>query len=68
MGKCNHGASLVAKVWRERTLSEEDVALVRRTLTDVVMLIPYAVVMIVPLTPPGQPHPGAARLFRQSHV
>ncbi|KAL3895379.1 MAG: hypothetical protein SGPRY_013527, partial [Prymnesium sp.] len=45
--------SLLPKLWRERKLSSEDTALVKRTAVDVVMLIPYAIVMIVPLTPPG---------------
>ncbi|KAL1528548.1 hypothetical protein AB1Y20_009891 [Prymnesium parvum] len=41
------------KLWKERKLTTEDVGLVKRTVADVVMLIPYAIVMIVPLTPPG---------------
>lgn len=46
-------ASLVPKLWRERSLSVDDLKLIKRTGVDVVMLIPYAIVMIVPLTPPG---------------
>ena len=53
--------SLAPKFVRYRKLSMADVALLKRTAIDLVMLIPYSIVMIIPLTPPG--HVFAFRWF-----
>jgi len=34
-------------------LTDADNEMVRRTVTDVLMLVPYTIIMVVPLTPPG---------------
>ena len=44
---------LLARRWKGKAFKEKDVALFKRTAVDVVMLIPYSIIMVVPLTPPG---------------
>ena len=44
---------LLARRWKGEAVKEKDVALFKRTAVDVVMLIPYSIIMVVPLTPPG---------------
>ena len=45
--------SVLRKRWSGAALESKDIALVKRTINDVVMLVPFSVIMIVPLTPPG---------------
>jgi len=34
-------------------LAPEDRAMVRQTVTDLIMLIPYSIIMVIPMSPPG---------------
>jgi len=38
---------------RQRGLRSKDQELLRRTIVDVVMLVPYTIIMVIPLSPPG---------------
>ena len=44
---------LLYRRWNGRPFAKKDVNHFKRTATDLVMLVPYSVIMIVPLTPPG---------------
>ena len=51
---CIEVASLFQQVFRRNEgMGPKDWALVRRVTIDVVMLVPYTIIMIVPLSPPG---------------
>jgi len=39
--------------WHSGGLSGQDVGLIRRTLGDLAKLVPYTIIMIIPMSPPG---------------
>ena len=44
---------LMRRAWNGYTLIEQEVALVKRTAIDMVAIVPYSIIMAVPLSPPG---------------
>ena len=44
---------LARALFRGRALLQPDVSLIKRTVFDCLMLVPYAIIMIIPLSPPG---------------
>jgi len=47
------GTMLQNLVVRQRGLISKDQELLRRTIVDIVMLVPYTIIMVIPLSPPG---------------
>ncbi len=52
-GDINLAARLINKRMRGRKLRTKDVKQLTRTLVDLIALVPYTIVMVVPLSPPG---------------
>ena len=53
-GDVAESAGLLARtLFRGRALLQPDVSLIKRTVLDCLMLVPYALIMIIPLSPPG---------------
>ena len=44
---------LLARVLRGGKLTTSDVRTIKRTATDAIALIPYTIIMVIPLSPPG---------------
>lgn len=45
--------ALVSQLWRGERMSAKDWSVVKRTVVDVVALVPYTIIMVIPMSPPG---------------
>jgi len=49
----SQSAVLLYKLWNTKKLEDQEVKLIKRTAVDLVAMIPYSIIMIIPLSPPG---------------
>lgn len=56
-GDVAESAYLVARLLQGRRLTSSGVRTIKRTLTDAVALVPYTIIMVIPLSPPGHRFP-----------
>ena len=52
-GDVIESAGLLGRLLAGRSLTGQDVGLVRRTLGDLAKLVPYTIIMVIPMSPPG---------------